>query len=45
MIFSLDAIAGQLILPSPKPSVDQETKKKVAEGKEIYPEKKPLKKK
>ena len=47
LIFSMflisEAIAANRILPIPKPTVDQETKKKTDKKKEIYPEKKPTK--
>ena len=41
IIFSNNAIASDRILPLPKPSVDQETKKKIIKKKRIYPQKKP----
>ena len=47
LIFSIflisEAIAADRILPIPKPTVDQETKKKTEKKKEIYPQKKPTK--
>ena len=45
IIFSSNSIAADRILPLPKPAVDQETKIKTAERKNIYPEKKPTLKK
>ena len=42
MLFSSQSLAGNLILPLPKPSVDEETKKIVLNKKNIYPQKKPL---
>ena len=45
IIFSSNSIAADRILPLPKPTVDQETKIKTAERKNIYPEKKPTLKK
>ena len=44
IIFVSYSVAAERILPVPKPSVDQETKKKVERKKEIYPESKPKKK-
>ena len=44
IIFASQTLAGDRILPIPKPTVDQETKKKTAKKKEIYPQKKPSKK-
>jgi len=41
MFFSTQSVASDLILPLPKPSVDQVAKKITAKKKEIYPEKKP----
>ena len=41
IIFSSNSIAADRILPLPKPAVDQETKIKTEERKNIYPEKKP----
>tara|TARA_Y100000590_G_scaffold49699_1_gene52510 strand:- start:151 stop:291 length:141 start_codon:yes stop_codon:yes gene_type:complete len=38
--FSSNLFASELILPLPKPSVDQETKTKSAKKKAIYPKKK-----
>ena len=45
IIFSSHSIAGENILPLPKPSLDKETKKIVAKKKLIYPKKKPEEKK
>ena len=45
IIFSSNSIAADRILPLPKPAVDQETKIKIADKKNIYPEKKPTLKK
>ena len=42
MFFSTQSIATEPIIPLPKPTVDQETKKNVAKKKEIYPKKKPV---
>ena len=44
IIFSSKSIAVDRILPLPKPKVDQETKIITAKKKEIYPQKKPIKK-
>ena len=44
IVFSAKSIAADNILPLPKPTVDQETKAKVERKKEIYPQKKPVKK-
>ena len=44
IIFSPKSIAADSILPLPKPTVDQETKAIIAKKKEIYPQKKPVKK-
>ena len=44
LIFLTKSIAADNILPLPKPTVDQETKAKVDKKKEIYPQKKPVKK-
>jgi len=41
--FALEIYAAEKILPLPKPTVDQEVKKKTAKKKEIYPKKKPSK--
>jgi len=41
IFFSSKSIAADLILPLPKPTVDQETKIITAKKKEIYPQKKP----
>ena len=38
------SLAKDPLLPKPKPKVDQETKTKAAKKKEIYPQKKPVKK-
>ena len=43
MFFSSQSMAGERILPLPKPTVEQEIKKIVAKKKEIYPQKKPTK--
>jgi len=43
LFFTYQTIADQ-ILPIKKPNVDQETKVTTAKNKEIYPQKKPLKK-
>ena len=40
IILSSQSIAADLILPIPKPKVDQETKIITAKKKEIYPQKK-----
>ena len=45
IIFSPHSIAGENILPLPKPSLDKETKEIVAKKKLIYPKKKPEEKK
>ncbi len=42
-IFTSQVIAADLILPLPKPAVDEEIKVKVSKKKEIYPKKKPSK--
>ena len=44
IFFSSKSVAADLILPLPKPPVDQETKSVTAKKKEIYPQKKPTKK-
>jgi len=44
IFFSSKSVAADLILPLPKPAVDQETKNVTAHKKEIYPQKKPTKK-
>ena len=44
IFFSSKSIAADLILPLPKPPVDQETQDVTAQKKEIYPQKKPTKK-
>jgi len=44
MFFSSQSIAGERILPIPKPAVEQEIKKIVEKKKEIYPKKKPVQK-
>ena len=48
LIFSIfltsQAVAADRIIPIPKPTVDQETKKKTEKKKEIYPQKKPTEK-
>ena len=41
IIFAPQAVAAERILPIPKPIVDEESKKKTAKKKEIYPKKKP----
>ena len=41
IIFSTQSIAGNQILPIPKPSLDKDIKKIVAKKKEIYPQRKP----
>ena len=43
IFFASQAVAADRILPIPKPTVDQETKKKIEKKKEIYPQKKPTK--
>ena len=45
IIFSSQAVAGDTILPIPKPTVSKEIKEKTAEKKNLYPQKKPLRKK
>ena len=45
IIFTSQVIAGDRILPIPKPTPDKETKIKTAEKKYIYPQKKPTLKK
>ena len=45
IIFSSKSAAADRILPLPKPTVDKETKEKIAKKKEIYPQKKPETKK
>ena len=45
IIFTSQAVAGDTILPKPKPTVSKEIKVKTAEKKNLYPQKKPLKKK
>ena len=44
IIFSSNSIAADRILPLPKPAVDQDTKNITTKKKEIYPQKKPIKK-
>ena len=44
IIFASQAVAADRILPIPKPTVDQETKKKTEKKKEIYPQKNQRKK-
>ena len=39
IIFTSQSIAADLILPKPKPDIDQEAKIKTAKKKEIYPKK------
>jgi len=41
IISTSQSIAADLILPKPKPEIDQETKIKTAKKKEIYPQRKP----
>ena len=41
IIFSSKSMTAEVILPLPKPTVDQETKITTAKKKEIYPKKKP----
>ena len=41
IIFTSKSLSADLILPLPKPAVDQEIKIKTAKKKEIYPQKKP----
>jgi len=36
IIFTSEAVSAERILPVPKPTVDQETKKETAKKKEIY---------
>ena len=43
IIFASHSMAADRILPLPKPTVDKETKEKIAKKKEIYPQKKPIK--
>jgi len=43
IFFASQTVAADRILPIPKPTVDQETKKKTEKKKEIYPQKKPTK--
>ena len=43
IIFSSQSIAGNTILPKPKPPVSEEIKKETEKKKEIYPKKKPAK--
>ena len=45
IIFANQSIAADKILPLPKPSVDKDTVIKSSKKKEIYPKKKPTKKK
>ncbi len=45
IIFTSQAVAGDTILPKPKPTVSKEIKVKTAEKKNLYPQKKPLKNK
>jgi len=45
MFICTESIAGNPILPLSRPSIDQETKKKLAKEKNIYPESKPYLKK
>ena len=49
LIFSLfflsHSLAGEKILPKSKPSIDQESKKNLANKKKIYPQKKPIEEK
>ena len=44
IIFASQTVAADRIIPIPKPTVDQETKKKTEKKKEIYPQKKPTEK-
>jgi soluble lytic murein transglycosylase len=44
MFFSTQSIAGERILPIPKPTVEEEIKRIVEKKKEIYPKKKPVQK-
>ena len=41
IILTSQSVAADLILPKPKPEIDQEAKIKTAKKKEIYPQKKP----
>ena len=41
IIFTSQSIAGENILPLPKPNIDKETKKIIAKKNLIYPKKKP----
>ena len=41
IIFPSQSIAGENILPLPKPNIDKETKKIIAKKNLIYPKKKP----
>ena len=43
IIFSTNSIAGEIILPLKKPTVDKEVKAKTQSKKTIYPAKKPIK--
>ena len=45
VIFTSKSLSADLILPIPKPTVDEEIKIETAKKKEIYPQKKPLSKK
>ena len=42
--FATQSLAGDKIIPAPKPTVDTEIKKKVADKKILYPQKKPINK-
>ena len=44
IVFSSLSHAAELILPIPKPTIDKEIKKSIAKSKEIYPQKKTLRK-
>ena len=44
MFFASHSIAAELVIHEKKPIIDKETKIKISKKKQIYPEKKPLKK-
>ena len=43
IIFTSQAVAGDTILPKPKPTISKEVKEKTAEKKNLYPQKIPWK--
>ncbi len=44
MFFASNSIAADFIIPEKKPIIDNETKIRILKKKQIYPEKKPVKK-